>query len=155
MGFQQSGVARMELSEAQKNLDIDSIPAGVELDKLIAEKVMGWRLGAPHYVHGPLMHGGSMQRAWEGPGLPRADGSSPFSRGFKPSTDISAAWEIVEKLCGPPYFASVFLTKGPHGHLVEFDIYPDTELYQGTSDPGHAPLAISRAALKAVLSKGD
>src|SRR3990167_6527685 len=139
----------MELSEAQKNLDIDSIPAGVELDKLIAEKVMGWRLGAPHYVHGPLMHGGSMQRAWEGSGLPRADGSSPFSWGFKPSTDISAAWEIVEKL--NEVQGGIF-SLGKNGDAwICFWGHGDGP--SATADT--APLAICHAALKAVSSTGD
>lgn len=37
-----------------------------ELDTLAATDIMGWHLGGLEYVHGPLMHGGSMMRSWEG-----------------------------------------------------------------------------------------
>lgn len=120
-----------------------NLEAGPELDALVAEKVMGWKwernatgtvshLMPPHYV----------------PKL----GDELFPHP-KFSTDIAAAWEVVEKLSqhfhlklnspfvtGQPWFAG-FTESGVTGWngVPDFTAKGDT-----------APLAICRAALKAV-----
>lgn len=68
---------------------------GKELNALVAKEVMGWTT-REKYVHGPLMHGGSMMLLYKGDGIPR-EGKTWSVEGFSPSTDITAAWEVVEK----------------------------------------------------------
>lgn len=70
--------------------------AGRELDALIAEKVMGWTRYT-EYVHGPLMHGGGMMTLYTGESATRG-GRTWSVDGFKPSVDIAAAWEVLEKI---------------------------------------------------------
>lgn len=63
----------------------DSLPAGPELDRLVAEKVMGF--GDDDYIPPGRWH-------------VRPNGVDDW---FKPSTNIAHAWEVVEKmshLCG-------------------------------------------------------
>ena len=59
--------------------------AGRELDALIAEKVMGWRLQAEPYT------------CWN---LPDGD-QRIYTPNF--STDIAAAWRVVEKMRSPDF----------------------------------------------------
>ena len=74
----------------------DSYDAGEELDSLIAEKVMGWhKENRPHD-----WGGGDTADFWL-----TADGKTPYPTTrwgqvgyFQPSTDIAAAWQVVEKL---------------------------------------------------------
>lgn len=119
--------------------------AGRELDALIAEKVMGWSIFIqpmnhifPHLVEdeGRLL-------------LFRYKISSAVQ--WSPSTDIAAAWEVVEKI-------------KREGFKVQFDgdfgwvVYWTHEDYLGGSEKylepfgkaGTAPHAICLAALKAV-----
>ena len=56
-------------------IDMD---AGRELDALVAEKVMGYRLSFIHPITGAPLY---------------SNGGGSFS--FRPSTDIDAAWEVV------------------------------------------------------------
>ena len=141
---------------------IDSMPAGREMDALVAEQVMGWKIvqGSewnpsreamdqipyePHLVcwmdgtlnlYRPLdnpVHGWSMQEDWY------------------PSSDIAAAWMVVEKisllhnwdLCPIEWKSNYSI------HTVCFVIYDSTTSYTGKGST--APLAICRAALKAVM----
>lgn len=128
------------LTESQE-IHIDSLEAGPELDILIAEKVMGWRLGEPHYVYEKDMHGGSTEQSWEGPGLPRKDGTKPLNFGFNPSTSISAAWEVVEKLYPQQGFA-----------LVWYGLrFWEATFALGAAEAATAPVAICRAAMKVVI----
>lgn len=72
--------------------------AGRELDALVAEKVMGWMDG-------------------DGVGLRVADGeviNSMDCRPWSPSTDIAAAWEVVEKMAARMRSDSRFNWSGPH-----------------------------------------
>jgi hypothetical protein len=65
--------------------DILAMEPGRELDALVAEKVMGWKDERPQYDQCMVVNenvGGML-----GP-----------IRVFAPSTDISAAWEVVEKM---------------------------------------------------------
>lgn len=114
---------------------------GRELDALVAEKVMGWRV-----VREPQDDG------YGGPPLPKpflwaiGDGTpAVFREGqepqpWSPSRDIAAAWEVVEKVSG-----SYFILDFDSGYWsAEFS--PSGMGMRGTT----APHAICLAALKAV-----
>lgn len=61
-------------------MDVDKLQAGPELDRLVAEKVMGWTTDK---TNGP----------WYTAALTFA-----AVRGWSPSTDIAAAWEVEERI---------------------------------------------------------
>lgn len=72
--------------------DIDQMEAGRELDALVAQQVMGlnveWVSGVPMWVGGDEL-----------PGSPVIIGPDKFGHSVKPySTDIAAAWELVNHL---------------------------------------------------------
>lgn len=105
--------------------------AGRELDALIAEKVMGWtwkEVEGEQYLYPPR------------PG----DVNIPHY-----STDIAAAWQVVEKLAELGMLTSVCWGRsGNHGIIASVDI-----LEGGFNKPiaAHtAPLAICLAALETV-----
>lgn len=133
-------------------MDIDTMTAGSEMDALIAEKVMGWM-----WVY---------KTGWELAGYPVFD-KLPFDAieyddsdyAITPySTDIAAAWQVVEKVFDNfaawmtvgnnpdfmryrgKYFSTV------HGGKLEYDS-PSCNI---TCYADTAPLAICRAALKAI-----
>ena len=120
--------------------------AGRELDALIAEKVMGFKLVAEEVEIGKPMH--ELFRAPNGRGyyhyqLPRY------------STNIADAWEVVEKLVSTP---------GPNGdhHSVRVDysgdavvVIDENEDWQVSAIAETAPLAICLTALKAVSQEGQ
>lgn len=123
------------------------LEVGRELDALIAERVMGWKIGKERIVRPD----GSSFDAPES-GMP---GDHVYDRYSIPhySTDIAAAWQVVEKLgdkfhCristpffdGRPCFAG-FTRKGTTG----WNGKPDFEASGDT-----VPAAICRAALKEV-----
>ena len=108
--------------------EILSMPAGREMDVLIAEKVMGWKTGergvnAGYWVNdkGKEVH---------------------FKDTWYPSADVTVAWEVVEKFKG--------ISLRCHGKFwfCDFDVEgKDYEYSQSLT----APLAICRAALLAVM----
>lgn len=108
------------------------ISAGRELDALIAEKVMGWvktlRLPNAHDT-------------WDDPaGLCKS-----WVEMFTPSTDISAAWQVVEKLRLSQFDV----------HLCTATVFGDWKCgfwkgSAGTVSASTAPLAICLASLRAV-----
>jgi hypothetical protein len=113
-----------------------TMPAGAEIDRLVAERVMGWRLlnrRAMGWGTGPAIY---------------ATGSddNPTLQGFSPSTDIAHAWPVVERM------------RSHHDAWMVLEHLPcsdgtDEWRYRFTSGPSglalSAPLAISRAALAA------
>jgi hypothetical protein len=100
--------------------DILAMPAGRELDALVAEKVMGYKY------------------------------TSDFDRLFKPSTDISAAWEVVEKF---NTYRMQKLRDNDH-RLVDGKVHQCFLGKNGNCAYGHtAPEAICKAALLAVLEE--
>ena len=124
------------------NDEIDKLEAGRELDALVAEKVMGLEIS-------------QTSRGTDNPTIRVITDGVPHYRTMRCySTNISAAWEVVEKLqqqfhlrlnspfdFGDPYFAG-FTPLGVTG----FNGRPDFEASAPT-----APLAICRTALKAKL----
>jgi ABA sandwich protein len=167
----------MGASEKRDGLRVTALPqkdAGRELDALVAEHVMGWvPLGiGPRGItaggEGPLAPGwvgfwdGNWTRwtAMPEPTEEDEERAVPWS----PSTDIAAAWEVVEK-CATLFPAHEqqagvdrMMTRYPttvidRGTVVYADAvyYWRATLRQGTSaDAKTAPLAICLAALKAV-----
>lgn len=108
--------------------------AGRELDALIAEKVMGWKR-----VPGD----DDQDSAWD-TGDP--EGYFPYEHNFRPSIDIAAAWQVVEKL---PYLFTL-TTNNPYHPTT-----PETEWFASFQAEYEAegcspPHAICLAALKAV-----
>lgn len=121
--------------------DIDTMPAGPEMDRLVAVKVMGWQKPIADAAHrgnriGPWYAGGG---TWH---------CDPFS------TDIAHAWEVVEKLTVWEHYRSgldiELWTEGGFWKCYfrrrdKDDKKQSTSVLEDT-----APLAICKAALKAV-----
>ena len=129
-------------------MNIDEMPAGNELDRLVAEKVMKWR----------------RERNWKRRGwwsakdpLRAERGNGPHnylvhhSEDWHPSADIVAAWEVIEKM--------IENKKWEHFSLVRWYDRGQFWWVSGATDddePTHSVdsetpmLAICRAALKAV-----
>lgn len=132
--------------------EILSLPAGRELDVLVAEKVMGWRC-----TIGETSHKGRVI-AWP---FPDRSGIE-----FEPSTDIAAAWLVVEHIRGwkplcrrdpCDYFAIDSPQVGndypdpPGAWCVGWHDYAGGERISSVEAKADtAPLAICRAALLAV-----
>ena len=120
-------------------IEIDDHPAGRCLDRWIVEQVFGLdRMLARHNLRD-----GEIYYHW---GYPIGHGIAPFY-----SSDIAAAWDVVEKI----------------GHTVEifncvWKISPtwvckiteyNHRFIRGYSNSSTAPLAICRAAIKAVAKE--
>lgn len=131
-------------------MDIDTMPAGREMDALVAEKVMG--------LHVERIDGHPMWVGQDLPGSPYLlkDGRQAHSlRAY--STDIVAAWEVVKKVglfrnCFHLHEAAVGIQDGPKWTrtgwewVVEQVLQPvgqNSVLGRGET----APIAICRAAL--------
>jgi len=108
-------------------VSIEEMESGPELDVLVAEKVFGWqwniRNGVCYAEHDCF----NAADCW-----PQ----------FRPSTDIADAWTVVQK------FKDYDWKIESHGDGETFTIYKDGTHYCG--DAPTAPLAICRAALKAI-----
>lgn len=117
-----------------------ALPAGPELDRLIAEKVMGWEQDGLGYS---------------------IDGGKDYRHPFEPSTNIAHAWEAVECLrkqskpiivwAGEVKYVAALLDENAHAFG---DHYIDSRL-NGAFSASTAPLAICRAALMAVSDRGS
>jgi len=115
-------------------MNYDEMPAGREMDVLIAEKVMGWKWDSRDEVF------------YDQEGRSRVDIFNRFS------SEIEYAWMVVEKIIAMSY--TVLVSNGKHSpprqtwHCI-ITIIPQQGGYRdGYADT--APLAICRAALKAV-----
>src|ERR1700730_7244688 len=76
-------------------MNVDELEPGCELDASIAEKVMGWSIAVDYDYHPPQIN-------WCERGEFRALVNCPQQLKvlptWSPSTDIAAAWLVVEKL---------------------------------------------------------
>lgn len=116
------------------------IPAGSELDRLIAEKVMGWKI----INNGPGCFDCIRGR------YPKTGHIMAVTR-WNPSSNIAHAWEVLDRLgsthCG---FISRFQIDWRAGEcFCRITRHNKRRLYVGIAD--NIPLAICRAALLAVL----
>ncbi|GAF72144.1 unnamed protein product [marine sediment metagenome] len=129
--------------------DVDTLPAGPELNVLVARWVKGWFVSdsIPNHYRLPLYVGSRVTHK-----------SEPFEwHDWQPSTDIAAAWEVVDELNRRGWWVKFnhCLSNGIPAYQAEFTHKPDK--YKGLcvyAVGDTAPLAICRAALKAVQAKG-
>lgn len=125
-------------------MDIDEIQVGKDLDELVAEKAMGWRLNES----GSWYDGDKPMHYSNYPPPPAYAMCS--NKYFKPSTDIAAAWEVIKKM-------------GELGYTCHIEWKGSDRVYAGTAEVdfvkgiytvghavGDASEAICRAALKAL-----
>lgn len=115
--------------------DILNMPAGRELDLLIALKVMGWEHN-------------SLGDAWIREGEPWVGCDE-----FQPSVDIAAAWEVVERLKELGVYLTICTLE--NDYQCELDRLKTYELACDSVISETAPLAICRAALLAVMETGS
>lgn len=112
-----------------------------ELDRLCAEKIMGWKHLAGEFVtqqHFPLEP------------IRYGDNSSGgrWWTVYQPTKNIAQAWELLEKFNKWAFHSYA----SPAGRHYSFTIYIDYEYQMGKMFGGHedtAPLAIVKACLKA------
>jgi len=123
---------------------------GRELDALVAEKAMGWKLQCYEsgvYATEPGQYDDASKNdgwLWEG------DEVSREAYEFNPSTDISAAWEVVEKL---NFLSFTVSRENCCGVRCDVVCYNDVDMKDKVIVAGEAltaPHAICLAALKAV-----
>jgi hypothetical protein len=105
--------------------NLSMMEAGPELDRLIAERVMGW--DAVEWINSPY---------------------------FKPSTQIEFAWRVVEKM-RPTCFVMIDCidATAPKWNVIIMPREPGSPFPGGTAICGNVPEAICRAALLAVQHK--
>lgn len=122
-------------------INIDAMPAGAEMDALVAERVMGW---------------------WRKYYPPAAEDAWFDANGFRmkrgawcPSEDIAAAWQVVEKMVADRHTQDFhFGYKMCAGCEWQF-CFADKVAGVFSDCAGRAetmPLAVCRAALKAVAA---
>jgi Phage ABA sandwich domain len=122
---------------------MDQPEAGPELDALVAEKVMGCKT----YLYGrcpnPFLRCGCENQAHEI--------QDECNVGLKQySTDIAAAWEVVEKLKNAWCFSLLYHQDNLEWN-AEFEKHTDPwNVVKHFADADAAPLGICRAALQAV-----
>ncbi len=137
--------------------------AGRELDALVAEKVMGWRrmTYAEQYPGNPnFAHRNELTGYWHdavGKYCARAEDCPDYyapEDAWSPSTDIAAAWEVVEKLCatGTDEERYFIVRREAAEYVVTFwrEALAHNVAEEFESRAKNAPLAIALAALKAV-----
>jgi hypothetical protein len=117
--------------------DILNMQAGYELNKLIAEFVFGMKLEKNHGFAGGYY--------WVGNGVLFGDVPAHGMPDY--STDISSAWEVVDKLVR----FSITIESFPKGVLCRFFGAGQTTAGDAVGWADTAPLAICRAALLAVM----
>jgi len=122
--------------------EILRMEAGPELDRLIAERVMGWKAGADFFVAD-----GKISR------IHRATSGTAVSELWSPSTDIAAAMEVVNKLLSR-YNISIYSGRYPIRWFVQIVAVEDWETKALVEDE-NLPLAICRAALLAAMETSD
>jgi hypothetical protein len=140
-----------------QTLDIDTLDAGRELDAMVAERVMGWR-----WLNYRWHDGTSKQLLWpsDADEQPRGDDFDRLYDGrlvpwdINYSTDIAAAWQVVEHFHEQRgWFVSIQSDGGWNFHNNgttkgwEVTIGREGEAFAPT-----LPLALCRAALKAVAA---
>jgi hypothetical protein len=131
-----------------------ALPAGAELDALVAEQVMGWPLWRPESRGGAVLESwgfdahGRVQKVVERRETTAGrEGWWTCPELWSPSTDIAAAWEVVTDVS-----RTLKVEVYRDGHTTTFwmcSIEHDDNSEAGYAVAETAPLAICRAALKA------
>lgn len=111
--------------------DHANLPAGPELDRLIAEKVMGWTFEA------------ELGNYWLEDGTDVCRVLIGGHEYWRPSTNIAHAWEVVEHLRPD----KIIRLSDDVDRWVAFFVFAG---WRGQFNAPTAPLAICRAALAAV-----
>jgi len=128
----------------------ERLMAGRELDALVAEQVMGIRC---LHQAGSIRDLAAAQHECQRCGAMIDDRDFYAQRNLTYSTDLAAAWEVVEKL---PYFA--MWKRGASQWCVQYKSCHDIGMHVIFNDcceyieADTAPLAICLAALKAISS---
>ena len=141
-------------------MDTDQVPAGRELDALVAEKVMGWTR-----IH-------RLNQVGDFCGVP-PQGAPPYILPCH-STDIAAAWKVVEKLHRLQFMVRLSISNGQYGWSQRWEIaiwrsvyrdsglvvencrkvpYEEREEVSFRAEANDAPLAICHVALKAMKER--
>lgn len=129
-------------------MDYDKLEAGRELDALVAKKVMEW---CQEYAYDL---DGNMEPMWKEPEYLVPPNSDEAKKTPRFSTDIAAAWKVIITLYSKRWFADIDNLE------VDGKLMWGCLLWTGDgraadsvySDADTAPLAICRAALKAVAA---
>jgi hypothetical protein len=146
---------RVEKSEMVEATETTSFDEGRELDALIAERVMGWTR------HPEKMHPTDNRTIG---GVLYCPPGSPYNHGgvnVVPyySTRIDAAWEVVEKHPAIVVQRATSRDGSKAGYMCSLPLEPNDPRRAGqritsvNAEADTAPLAICRAALKAVADK--
>lgn len=115
-------------------MNYDEMGAGPEMDRLIAEKVMGWK---EYHCEGGYTDTSGYIRI--------TDKWASDENSFHPSTNIANAWEVVEEIVADRQDSAFELFfRGKDG----WGVATTDNVRWALGDT--APLAICRAALKAV-----
>lgn len=128
--------------------EIEQLPAGRELDALIAEALMGW--SQKDDSNGFQVYTPDRCLGWWRADQPKLGDRQPCF-----STDIAAAWQVVEKINKTHYLntAQYWIEGGSNGGVLGFIVaFRQYKTYKG--EPAKAdtmPLAICRAALLTTL----
>jgi hypothetical protein len=139
-------------SSSAGRVDGAELEAGRELDALVAERVMGWVL---------TLSPRSIAEADDEEWWSMPSGLVRHVDYWRPSTDIAAAWEVVEKLRDLGFFLDISVAVDRFDVDMRADRMPsDWWLREGPlAEATTAPLAICRAALQAITlstnSDGD
>lgn len=132
--------------------EVEQISAGREMDALVAEKVMGWKLvpytaycgGTPEQATATaIAHGWYIWENGSGDEIPGQMEDNQFS------TDIAAAWQVVDKIReqqGNVFTLWSGARTGPFSWRCQ--VLVDVCLYDASGET--APMAICRAALLVV-----
>ena len=121
--------------------EILNMEPGLELDRLVAEWVMGWK---EEHIEDDRWHINA--NFWC-----RGNEIGPQVQKWSPSTDIAAAWEVVEKLASQGIMV-VIESQGPLNNIYKVLFYRwGTNTIVGMAE-GNICEAICRAALLAVQS---
>lgn len=127
------------------------LPAGRELDALVAEKVMGWTFQT--FPEGACPEVRHWHRTSPIPEERSPEWAASFIGACPPfSTDIAAAWTVVEKLRSLGFGVVIDNLPSTSGRDVGWTVavvgISTQDAFAGTAHT--APLAICRAALSAV-----
>ncbi len=138
-------------------MDIDTMEAGPELNALVATDVLEWKWCLPYKITiGGVGRPYPPAGAWLLP-------SGSYETNFRPSEYIATAWEVVEKMTTQEKGWGVSLIENSElGTEWSCEFWRSGKRYSGNGNyydervgdmivgPCTAPLAICRAALKAV-----